>query len=254
MFIMSVGFVKLIDHMGTDKSVVDSARVSYNGKGKSSDERLINFLMKNKHMTPFEMICVKVHVKCPLFVARQWMRHRTFSYNEISARYTEMEESFYMPEYIRENKSKNKQVSTKKDLCGCDEEQMLRFMKENNEHAYSSYKRLLDQGVAREMARGLLNMNYYTEFYCLGNVRNWLNFITLRDAKDAQLEIQEYAKEVANIIKELYPLTFQAYESLRASEALVKDILNDEELFKLITHEYKVRNNSRTNGDTCNKR
>lgn len=244
MFIMSV---KLIDYMGTDKSVVDAARVSYNGKGKSSDERLINYLMKNKHMTPFEMICVKVHVKCPMFVARQWMRHRTFSYNEISARYTEMEESFYIPEYVRENKGKNKQVSTKKDLCGSDEEQLLKFMKENNEQAYSSYKRLLDQGVAREMARGLLNMNYYTEFYCLGNVRNWLNFITLRDASDAQLEIQQYAKEVANIIKELYPLTFKAYESVREAEVLVKDILNDDKLLKYIKDE--TRNSSRAKDD-----
>lgn len=209
--VLDKGFVKLVDFMGGDDRAVNSARVSFGGvsKGEDKDKLLIKYLMEHDHHSPFEHCTFQFHIKCPIFVARQWMRHRICSYNEISARYTEVQDEFYIPSVFRVQDIQNRQGSlASKDL---DNEKLLKIYNESVEASYQAYQKLLEAGVAREMARGILPVAQYTQFYWTVNARSLLNFITLRADNHAQYEIRVYAQAIAKMFKEKMPWTWSAY-------------------------------------------
>jgi len=211
--VLDNGFVRLVNTLGGDHSVVSSARVSYGNetKGEKADKGLINFLMKHDHGTPFEHIVFTFHIKCPIFVARQWFRHRIASYNEISGRYVEMKDEFYYPAAFRANNKLDKQSSgdyeweTNEFLDMCD------IYDNAIRDSYQAYKNLIDYGLCREQARGILPMAIYTEFYWTVNARSLFNFIKLRAAPNAQWEIQEYANIINKIVSTIAPWTFEAF-------------------------------------------
>lgn len=212
--VLDKGFVKLVDFMGGDLRAVNSARVSFGGqsKGEDKDKLLIKYLMENKHLSPFEHSCFQFHIKCPIFVARQWMRHRIASYNEISARYTEVKDEFYIPKAFRGQDNNNKQGSVQDGSLNNAE--LLKIYEESIEASYNAYQKLLKAGVAREMARGLLPVSQYTQFYWTVNARSLFNFISLRADEHAQYEIRVYAKAIAKIVEEKMPSSWQAFEAL----------------------------------------
>lgn len=209
--VLDKGFVRLVDHMGGDLAVVLAARVSYGGQSKSEeqDRKLINFLMKNHNETPFEHAVYKFHIKCPFFVARQWFRHRWGSFNEISARYTEFPDEFYVPAKLRAQSKLNKQSSEPGKIEN--EAELTRLIEQTHDLLYRNYQALLQGGVARELARGLLPMNSYTQFYWTVNARSLLNFINLRADIGAQWEIRQYAEALAHVFRELMPWTWDAF-------------------------------------------
>lgn len=211
--VLDKGFVRYIDHMGSDERIVEAARISYKSpsKGEEQDKKLIKYLMKNKHTSPFEMCKLTINVKLPIFVMRQYVRHRMQNLNEVSARYTELPNEFYIPETWRLQDPKNKQgsVSGNLDHAACTET-LSNFCYV----AYEKYELLLARGVAREMARMVLPVNIYTEIYSCWDLKNLLHFITLREDSHAQAEIQEYGKAIKTICKELFPWTMEAYDSL----------------------------------------
>ena len=215
--VLDKGFIKLVDYMGSDESIVKSARVSYNANNKEhtheSDTNLINYLIKHNHSSPFEMCDITLHIKAPIFIARQWMRHRTASYNEISARYTEVEDSFYIPDATRLKKQSktNKQCSGNEQL---DEESASNFINmsnDNNKYFLEYYQSFNEKGLAREVNRINMPVSCYTEFYYKTNLKNLLHFIKLRIHPHAQLEIQEYAKIISSIVEQWCPITYQAF-------------------------------------------
>lgn len=209
------GFVRLVDTMGDDMAVVRAARVSYGNesKGEKADEKLIHYLMKHNHGTPFEHIVFTFHIKCPIFVARQWFRHRIGSFNEISGRYTELATEFFVPTTLRENKTANHQASIEGDFTDDEIQSMLSEWKYALEIAESTYESLLEKGVAREQARAVLPIGTYTEFYWTVNLRSLFNFIRLRTADDSQAEMREYADTIHAIAKDYAKWSFEAFES-----------------------------------------
>ena len=214
--ILDKGFVKLVDFMGGDQRAVDSARVSFGGqsKGEERDRKLIKYLLKNGHLSPFEHSVFQFHVKCPIFVARQWMRHRIASYNEISARYTEVKEEFYIPEKFRIQDFANRQGSVD-DKGTLPHEELLKIYQESIQASYTAYKKLLEAGVAREMARAVLPVAQYTQFHWTVNARSLLNYINLRTDGHAQYEIRCYANAIKEIFKIKMPWTADALLELR---------------------------------------
>ncbi len=209
------GFVRLVDTMGDDMAVVRAARVSYGNesKGEKADEKLIHYLMQHNHGTPFEHIVFTFHIKCPIFVARQWFRHRIGSFNEISGRYTELATEFFVPTTLRENKTANHQASIEGDFTDDEIQSMLSEWNYALEIAESTYESLLEKGVAREQARAVLPMGTYTEFYWTVNLRSLFNFIRLRTADDSQAEMREYADTIQAIAKDYAKWSFEAFES-----------------------------------------
>lgn len=209
--VLDKGFVRLVDFMGGDQSVVEAARVSYasGSKGEIADKKLIHYLLKHDHMTPFEQSVFKFHVSCPIFVMRQWIRHRMASYNEISGRYTEVKDEFYIPGVWRAQDVKNRQGSVSAENIDCAE--LTRVFEEQTRACYETYQRLLKMGAAREMARMILPLNGYTQFYWTINARSLMNFTALRADAHAQWEIQKYAEVVAAIFKDKMPWTFSAF-------------------------------------------
>ncbi|MFI5346645.1 MAG: FAD-dependent thymidylate synthase [Elusimicrobiota bacterium] len=209
--VLDEGFVRLVDFMGGDQGVVDAARVSYGGvsKGAEADKKLIAYLLKHNHGTPFEHAVFKFHVKTPLFVARQWFRHRMASYNEVSFRYTEVKDSFYMPRKWRGQDKKNKQGSTA--AAELDQAALKAMFKTHVDGSLATYKKLIAAGVAREMARMVLPVNLYTEFYWTINARGLMNFVALRADVHAQWEIQQYGEVLARTFKEMMPWTYEAF-------------------------------------------
>jgi thymidylate synthase (FAD) len=199
--------------MGTDASVVQAARIS-NGavmpdwRG-APDERLINFLADNGHMTPFEHATFKFYVKAPIFVIREWQRHRTFSYNELSARYKALERDFFWPDKARVPDPDNRQSS-----IDTEDDRLNDSLAENYEDAYNvawdAYQNMLADGVARELARSVLPVGIYSEMYVTGNFRNWMHFYELRASKHAQYEIRQYAHAIGGMIEQKMPLSFAA--------------------------------------------
>ena len=208
--ILDKGFVKLVDYMGNDELVVSAARVSYNFKGKREDHKLIDFLIRNEHMTPFEMVEFVFLVKVPIFVARQIFRHRTASFNEISGRYVQLSDEFFIPQKLRKNKSANKQVSEEENFAN--EGELIKEIEDTYNYIYEKYTHLLEQGVAREIARIILPLGTYTMFYFKQDLRNLFNFIRLRTAPDAQKEVREVANAISSIVKEIVPISFAAFE------------------------------------------
>lgn len=209
-----IGFVELITISGDDNSVVSAARTSYMGetKGPEADKKLLFYLMRNRHSTPFEFVEVVWRVKCPLFVARQWMRHRTFSFNEVSRRYTSEDLSFYLPSKWRTQSKANKQGSSGEvdnflnNQISVDYEQFVW-------ESLRLYNEWVDKGVSREMARMVLPTSLYTQFYAKSNLRNLLHFIGLRSDSHAQEEIRLYSDAMLTMIEPYVPWTVEAYKT-----------------------------------------
>lgn len=214
------GFVELVSYVGGDGAVIDAARVSYNGdqneNSPARDKKLIRYLLKNQHTSPFEHTTFTFHVKAPIFIARQWMRHRTWSFNEISARYTEFDEEFYYPTEWRGQSKDNKQSSEglveQQSACSNMYADMLKLSK-------FVYRDLLQNGVSREMARMVLPVSSFTRFYGTVDLHNLLRFIELRDHPHAQLEIQEYAVALREIVEACAPWTMEAWNQLKEEAA-----------------------------------
>lgn len=203
--------LSLVDWMGSDFTVVDAARVSYNRDEEHDaftvrDERLLYYLASHGHTSPFEHCVITFMVKCPIFVARQWMRHRTFSYNELSRRYTSEEIDFYIPSSWRAQDEENRQGS--KDALETSVPSL--WLKTLVDAAVEHYNDAIEIGVAREQARMFLPQNLYTRFYVTGNLHNWVHFIKLRDHEDAQWEIRRYAAGIREMLQELYPVSMEA--------------------------------------------
>lgn len=209
--VLDKGFVRLIDFMGGDLAVVQAARVSIGqvSKGEERDRNLIDYLLQNRHETPFEQSIFKFHIKCPLFVARQWFRHRMASYNEISGRYTEMKEEFFLPEKLRRQKSRNYEYE---DLKNTGTSDLLNDIDNCYKACYSLYQKLLDHGVAREQARIVLPLALYTQFYWTINARALMNFLSLRVERHAQAEIRQYGNAILEMFRKKMPWTCEAFE------------------------------------------
>jgi len=208
--VLDKGFVRLVEVMGGDHSIVQAARVSYGPGTKTvrEDRALIDYLMRHRHTSPFEMVEFKFHVKAPLFVVRQWFRHRTASVNEISGRYSVLKEEFYEPPAWRRQARRNKQGSEGALL----DEEADGLLRQVEEVAYAAYQALLGKGVAREMARMVLPLNLYTEFYWKQDLHNLFHFLKLRLAPEAQWEIRQYARAMAEIVRARVPLAWASFE------------------------------------------
>lgn len=214
MKVLNNGGIALVEHMGSDHRIVQAARIS-NGAALpewrgAADERLIRFLVEHDHMTPFEHATFTFYVKAPIFVIREWMRHRTFSYNEMSARYKQLKPEFYFPDSVRVPDPNNKQSSVSVE----DDElldQMWAHMTDAYEVAFTTYEALIERGVAREIARSVLPVGIYSEMYVTGNFRNWMHFCDLRGSDDAQYEIQVYAHAILTMIAEEMPISTDAF-------------------------------------------
>ena len=211
------GFVRLIDVMGSDDAIVQAARVSY-GKGtktRSMDRELIRYLMRHRHTSPFEMVELKFHVKLPIFVARQWIRHRTANVNEYSGRYSEMKDEFYIPELsqLRHQSTMNRQGRSD-DLIGDEEAaKVQKMMSDSQESLFKEYNNYLDLDLTRELSRINLPLSTYTEWYWKIDLHNLLHFLKLRMDGHAQYEIRVYADIIADILKLAVPLTYEAFEN-----------------------------------------
>ena len=207
-YVLDLGYIRLLDKMGDDAEVARAARVSYGKyddiRDWDKDAKLTKYLKDHGHTSPFEMIELKWQVKCPIFVARQWMRHRTFNYNEISYRYTEAPDEFYTPAYFRSPAPTNKQGSG--ELLSYTEARAVQVDYEtSNIRSLAAYRGLLASGVSREQARMVLPVSTYTEFICKNDLNNTLKFLTLRDSEDSQYEIHVYAQAMKEMIKECLP-------------------------------------------------
>jgi thymidylate synthase (FAD) len=214
--VLDYGFVRLVDVMGEDSSICQSARVSY-GKGTKTlreDDTLIRYLMRHLHTSPFEMVEVKFHIRLPIFIARQWIRHRTANVNEYSGRYSEMTDDFYLPEIhqIRTQSQINKQARSEEELDSNIANQIIENMQNSQQNSYNEYKSYVDSGVAREIARINLPLSSYTEWYWKIDLHNLFHFLKLRLDLHAQYEIRVYAETIANIIKQIFPMSYNAFE------------------------------------------
>ena len=228
--VLDHGFIRVIDYMGDDSSIVQSARVSY-GKGTkkiSNDKGLIKYLMRRRHSTPFEMCEIKFHIKLPIFIARQWIRHRTANVNEYSARYSILDKEFYIPS--AENLAAQSAINNqgRGDALTDDEaSNVIQILKKDAEQTYSNYETLLNEssegniidesksGIARELARMNLTLNTYTQWYWKIDLNNLLHFLALRADDHAQYEIRVYADAMLDIVKKWVPLTYEAFEDYR---------------------------------------
>jgi len=209
------GFVRLVDSMGGDDAIVQAARVSYGqGTSKVSQDRgLIRYLMRHRHTTPFEMVEFKFHCKMPIFVARQWVRHRTANINEYSLRYSEARDEFYIPD------SKNIQFQSALNKQGRSgvvpenlKKKVLKYFRDISERSFEMYQELNKAGIARELARSILPVNIYTEWYWKNDLHNLLHFIGLRSDSHAQYEIRVYSDAMAKFVKKVAPHAWEAYE------------------------------------------
>ena len=228
--VLDHGFVRVVDYMGDDTSIVQAARVSY-GKGTkkiSTDSGLIKYLMRHRHSTPFEMCEIKYHIKLPIFVARQWIRHRTANVNEYSARYSILDKEFYLPS--KENlatQSKSNRQGRGEVINGKQADNILNILKKDAEQTYANYELMLNEkfdgstinesnkGLARELARMNLTLNTYTQWYWKTDLLNLLNFLSLRTDSHAQYEIRAYGNVMINSLKRWVPITFDAFMDYR---------------------------------------
>ena len=228
--ILDHGFIRVIDYMGNDNSIVQAARVSY-GKGTkkvNTDSGLIKYLMRHWHSTPFEMCEIKYHVKLPIFIARQWIRHRTANVNEYSARYSILDKEFYLPDHqnLAAQSATNRQ-GRGNVIEGSDAEKVLKLLKDDAERTYNNYEEMLNQrydgstidenkiGLARELARMNLTLNTYTQWYWKTDLLNLMNFLRLRADHHAQYEIRAYADAMLDTLKRWVPITFDAFIDYR---------------------------------------
>ena len=212
--VLDHGSVELLDWMGDDSAIVCAARMSTGGSTKTTEEdaRLINYLVENWHTSPFEMCEIKLKIKCPLFISKQWIRHRTASVNEFSARYSEMPDEFYVPESFRTQSKINHQGSEGK-LEQEVNQQLTQATDAFSKDTFTLYQHMLSQGVSREMARIILPVSTYTQFVWKIDLHNLLKFLKLRMDPAAQEEIRVYADVIWDMVKVWVPLTAQAFEN-----------------------------------------
>src|ERR1700691_5968596 len=232
--VLDHGFVRVIDYMGDDAAVVQAARVSY-GKGTkrvNEDRGLIQYLLRHRHTTPCEMCEIKYHVKLPIFVARQWIRHRTANVNEYSARYSILDNEFYLPapEHLAAQSSSNRQ-GRGEVLTGPEAKRVLNLLREDAERSYRGYAEMLNEsedgkladpgrrGLARELARMNLSLNFYTQWYWKTDLHNLLNFLSLRADAHAQYEIRVYADAMIDTLERWVPMTAEAFRQYRIGGA-----------------------------------
>ena len=236
--VLDHGFIRVVDYMGDDHAIVQAARVSYGrGTKKARDDAgLINYLLRNFHTSPFEMCEIKLHVKLPIFVARQWIRHRTANVNEYSARYSILDKEFYIPEpdHLAAQSSSNRQ-GRGNTLTGEEAERVFNILHEDSERAYEHYEEMLNetaegtvideskQGLARELARMNLPVNFYTQWYWKTDLHNLMHFIRLRADAHAQYEIRAYANVLFEILERWCPLTADAFVNYRSGGAQLSD-------------------------------
>ncbi len=220
--VLDHGFIRLVDYMGDDSAIVQAARVSYGAGTKhvQNDEGLIRYLMRHWHSTPFEMCEVKLHVKLPVFVARQWIRHRTANVNEYSARYSILDREFYIPapEHLAAQSTVNNQ-GRGETLSGDEAARVLDMLKDDATRAYDHYEAMLSQegqqGLARELARMNLPANIYTQWYWKTDLHNLFHFLRLRADAHAQYEIRVYAEAICEMVRDWVPLAYRAFEDYR---------------------------------------
>jgi thymidylate synthase (FAD) len=214
-----VSFVRLINTMGSDVEIVNGARVSFGKRREELDEKdkvLIKYLADERHTSPFEHVAFTFHIKCPLFVTRQWHRHRTWSYNEISRRYTSMNLEFYVPQAYRQQAETNRQASTDELIKETkDGRNIEKLVGDHTRQAFAFYEELIEQGVAREQARMVLPQNMYTEMYATVNLHNLIHFVELRIHAGAQWEIQQYARKLLDLAEEAAPYAIKAIRKAR---------------------------------------
>ena len=250
--VLDHGFIRVVDYMGDDAAIVQAARVSYGTGTKtvSEDAGLINYLMRHKHTTPFEMCEIKLHVKLPIFVARQWIRHRTGSFNEYSARYSILDNEFYVPtkENLGVQSSTNKQG---RENVLRRAETLAENIKVHSEDCYDMYRALLENKVVRELARMVLPVNCYSQWYWKVNLKNLLDFLNLRTDPHAQYEIRVYAEEIEKILSQWLPITYSAYknhmkegasfssDAMKVMKAMMAGDMMDQETSGLSKREWK---------------
>lgn len=225
--VLDHGFIRVIDYMGDDAAIVQAARVSY-GRGTkqvSQDKGLINYLMRHWHSTPFEMCEIKFHVKLPMFVARQWIRHRTANVNEYSARYSILDKEFYIPslDHLAPQSKKNHQGRSDQQLSPAEAARVLEILKSDSLQCYDHYEELMNcdaagntldeskTGIARELARMNLTMNYYTQWYWKIDLHNLMHFLMLRADSHAQYEIRAYADAMIKVVEQWVPFAYDAF-------------------------------------------
>ncbi len=251
--ILDHGFIRVVDYMGDDSSIVQAARVSY-GKGTkkvNTDTGLIKYLMRHWHSTPFEMCEIKYHVKLPIFIARQWIRHRTANVNEYSARYSILDKEFYLPN--NENLAAQSQINRQgrgEILEGEQAKKVLEMLKKDAEQTYGNYEIMLNErydgttinkdttGLARELARMNLTLNTYTQWYWKTDLLNLMNFLRLRADEHAQYEIRAYAKAMLDTLKKWVPITYDAFldyrvggtEVSKKGKEIIKKLINKQNI------------------------
>lgn len=232
--VLDHGFVRVIDYMGTDSAIVQAARVSYGAGTKkvNEDAGLINYLLRHRHTTPFEMCEIKFHIKLPIFIARQWIRHRTANVNEYSGRYSIMDKEFYLPkmEHLAAQSKQNHQ-GRGDVLEGAEAERVLEILKADSVNAYGHYEEMMNcneegdifdenkSGLARELARMNLPVNFYTQWYWKIDLHNLMHFLSLRADSHAQYEIRAYADVMLDMLKAWVPITYQAFMDHRVGGA-----------------------------------
>ena len=239
--ILDHGFIRVVDYMGNDQSIVQAARVSYGTGTKSvrADRGLIRYLLRHDHTTPFEMCDLKLHIKAPIFVARQWLRHRTASVNEYSARYSVLDNEFYCPD--KENIACQSEVNKqgRDDTLMDNSKDILDILTSDAQNGYDNYQKMLDMGLTRELARMNVNLGVYTQFYWKINLHNLIHFLRLRADSHAQYEIRVYADAILHqIVKHWTPLTYEAFMDYKMNShnlsglelAAIKRIIKGEQL------------------------
>lgn len=214
--VLDKGYVRLVDYMGSDRSIVQAARVSYDGDlktgaDKAADDKLIEYLYANRHTCPFEAVEFQFEVKAPIFVVRQWHRHRTWSYNEISARYVELDDDFYLPDpkMVGRQSEKNRQGRLVRDNLRTTDavaEEFIRDLQAQSMIGFDCYQRHLEAGIPRELARCFLGMNTYTRMYAKVDLHNLMHFLSLRLHSHAQWEIRQYAKALLELVEPIVPV------------------------------------------------
>lgn len=215
--VLDKGFVRLVDYLGSDQRIVQSARVSYgNGtKTVSQDAGLIDYLLRHQHTSPFEQVVFTFHVKMPIFVARQWVRHRTGRMNEVSGRYSIMKDEFYVPETkdIEPQSKDNKQGRSDQPFDEAKAKEIQAALEKGQKDSYESYSELLDTGLAREVARINLPLSLYTEFYWQMDLNNLFRFLKLRLDGHAQYEIRQYAQVMLELVRKVCPMAVASFEN-----------------------------------------
>jgi thymidylate synthase (FAD) len=215
--VLDKGFVRLVDYLGGDARIVQAARVSYGAGTKTvrEDKGLINYLLKHKHTSPFEQVILTFHVKLPIFVARQWIRHRTARLNEISGRYSVMQDEFYVPdvEQIRFQSKRNKQGRADEDEVPQElRQRVLEWLQQDQKVSYAHYQEMIEEGIARELARINLSLALYTEWYWQIDLHNLFHFIQLRSDWLAQYEIRQYSDVLLRCARAVAPMATEAFE------------------------------------------